>query len=78
MTSSLHIHRVETRPYKSFPFSDIEQWCFVCRKRVRFVQTMHVPTDPMSYYGPHWTVECPRGHVDGDLFPGWVREGGEA
>jgi hypothetical protein len=69
---SLHIHRVETRPYKDFPMG--EKWCFVCRKRVEFIQTMHVPIDPMSYYGPHWSVRCPKGHHDGDIFPGYVRE----
>jgi hypothetical protein len=53
------------------------RWCFVCRKRVRFTLTVHTPTDPMSYYGPHATIECERGHTDGDCFPGTWREWGE-
>lgn len=53
------------------------RWCFVCRKRGLFTLTVHTPDDPMSYYGPHATVECGRGHIDGDCFPGTWREGGE-
>lgn len=49
-----------------------ERWCFVCRQRVEFTDTCTAYTEP-SYYDPWWTRKCPRGHVDGDLFPGWSR-----
>lgn len=71
---SVHVPRVETKPYKDFPYGDGPRWCFVCRKRVPFTQTTHVPVDPMNYYGPHWTVQCPKGHVDGDCFPSTIRD----
>lgn len=52
-----------------------ERWCFVCRKRLEFVFQVHTPVDEMSYYGPSGSVRCkPRGHYDGDLFPGRFRE----
>ncbi len=70
---SIHIHRVPTRIVAAKPHGK-ERWCFVCRKRTRFTITTHVPNDPMSYYGPHWTVECAWRHIDGDLFPGRFRE----
>ena len=69
---SIHIHRVPTELWKSYPFG--ERWCFVCRKRRTFAKEIHRPTDPMSYYGPHVTVRGECGHVDGDLFPGSYRE----
>lgn len=50
------------------------RWCFSCRKRVGFVRTVHMPDDPMSYYGPHAEIRCEHGHFDGDLFPGRTRE----
>lgn len=72
---NLHILRVPTRIHKVEPYKSGEpRWCFVCRKRVPFTITKHVPIDPMSYYGPHWPVECPKGHNDGDCFPGTWRE----
>ena len=48
-------------------------WCFQCRARVEFETVIRAPDGP-SYYGPSPSVECPRGHVDGDLFPGRIRE----
>ena len=52
------------------------RWCFLCRKRVKFVLQVWRPVDKMSYYGPHASVHCqPQGHLDGDLFPGRYREG---
>ena len=72
----VHILRVPTRIYSQRP--DGVRWCFYCRKRVEFTLTVHTPTDPMSYYGPHSTVECENGHADGDCFPGTYREAGDA
>jgi hypothetical protein len=69
---SVHVHRVSTRVYAKR--DDGIRWCFYCRKRVKFIRRVHVPTDPMSYYGPHVTLKCERGHEDGDLFPGRWRE----
>lgn len=69
---SIHILRVPTHIHhrKSLGY----RWCFRCRKRRLFVQFTHVPDDPMSYYGAHYTVSCLSGHDDGDLFPGRYRE----
>jgi hypothetical protein len=72
---SLHVLRVPTRIASSVDVG--RRWCFVCRKRVTFTQTVHVPTDPLSYYGPHSTLKCERGHFDGDCFPGTYREGAD-
>jgi hypothetical protein len=72
---SIHVHRVPTRVISTR--GDGVRWCFYCRKRVTFTLTVHVPTDPMSYYGPHADIKCERGHVDGDLFPGRWREWSE-
>lgn len=72
-----HILRVPTRVH-SIQRCDTDRWCYVCRKRRQFTFTVHVPVDPMSYYGPHLTFECSEGHVDGDCFPGTWREGGDA
>jgi hypothetical protein len=36
--------------------------------------TIHAPDDPVSYYGPHASIECEHGHSDGDIFPGRIRE----
>jgi hypothetical protein len=69
---SLHILRVPTRVVSQRP--DGERWCFQCRKRVPFTLTIHTPVDVGSYYGPHASIECERGHDDGDLFPGRSRE----
>lgn len=71
----IHIHRVPTRVHSQHDHG--VHWCFRCRKRIPFTRTVHTPTDPMSYYGPHVTVECERGHDNGDLFPGWIREWSE-
>ena len=51
-----------------------ERWCFRCRKRRTFEDVCERETG-MSYYDPWWTRTCSQGHVDGDLFPGWSREG---
>jgi hypothetical protein len=73
---SVHILRVPTRVVSQRELTD--RWCFVCRKFVTFTLTVHAPLDPASYYGPHATIECERGHTDGDCFPGTQREwGGE-
>jgi hypothetical protein len=53
-----------------------DKWCFVCRKRVEFTKTVKADAQP-SYYDPWVTITCPRGHQDGDLFPGWTREWGD-
>ena len=53
-----------------------ERWCFVCRKRVDFTDRLTGDAEP-SYYEPVWTRECPRGHSDGDLFPGYERTWGD-
>lgn len=55
---------------------DGERWCFVCRQRRRFDFVVHAPTEP-SYYGPSPSIVDERGHVDGDLFPGRIREWGD-
>ena len=49
------------------------RWCFVCRKRVEFTDTLKADAQP-SYYDPFWVRKCQSGHADGDLFPGWYRE----
>jgi hypothetical protein len=41
---SLHVLRVPTRIASSVDVG--RRWCFVCRKRVTFTQTVHVPTGP--------------------------------
>ena len=74
-TGSLHVLRVPTRIVSER--DDGVRWCFYCRARVRFIHRVHTPTDPMSYYGPHASIECERGHHDGDCFPGTTREWSE-
>lgn len=77
MTAALiHVLRVPTHVHTQRPNGET-RWCFRCRKRSPFTLTVHVPDDPTSYYGPHCTVECERGHVDGDCFPGTFRESDE-
>jgi hypothetical protein len=73
---TVHVLRVATRVASVVP-DGAPRWCFYCRKRVQFTRTIHVPTDPMSYYGPHASIDCERGHYDGDCFPGTVREWSE-
>jgi hypothetical protein len=68
---TIHILHVPTHVHSER--SDGTRWCFYCRRRVEFTLRIHVPDDPMSYYGPHATLCCPAGHTDGDLFPGWER-----
>ena len=50
-----------------------ERWCFKCRKRTEFMHKVMAPVEP-SYYGPHPTIECANGHVDGDCGFGSYRE----
>lgn len=54
------------------------KWCFRCRSRREFVKGVEVPTTEEGWYwGPTLRVECTSpecGAVDGDLFPGQVRE----
>lgn len=51
-----------------------ERWCFVCRKRVPFTLTVMREVE-ISYYEPNPGIYCtPRGHLDGDCFPGTARE----
>jgi hypothetical protein len=52
---------------------DGERWCFVCRKRRLFDFVVMAPTEP-SYYGPYPLIVGECRHVDGDLFPGRIRE----
>jgi hypothetical protein len=60
--------------YKVLAARDLgEKWCFACRRRVRFTLRIMAPVDVWSWYEPHPTVKCERGHFDGDLFPGYVR-----
>ena len=70
MTS--HILVVPEREVSRKP--DGVRWCFFCRLRVEFLLFVFTPVDEMSYYGPRAQVECHRGHVDGDCFPGTERE----
>jgi hypothetical protein len=70
---TLHIHRVPTHVVSRRTLPG-QRWCFVCRKRVDFTMTIHAPDDPVSYYGPHASIECEHGHSDGDIFPGRIRE----
>lgn len=70
--TALHILRVPTHVISEKSLG--ERWCFYCRKRIEFVLRVHLPDDPMSYYGPHASIKCEQGHHDGDLFPGRTRE----
>jgi hypothetical protein len=72
---TLHILHVPTHVVEER--DDGERWCFYCRKRVPFTLRIHQPDDPMSYYGPHGSIKCPSGHLDGDCFPGTYREWGD-
>jgi hypothetical protein len=50
------------------------RWCFSCRKRVEFERIVKVPAG-ISYYGPSVEITCSAcGTIDGDLFPGRIRE----
>lgn len=69
--TTLHICREEMREVHR---EDIgRRFCFYCRKHVEFMYVVTAPVR-LSYYGPNPSIQCPRGHVDGDLFPGRVRE----
>lgn len=69
---TLHILRVPT--HVTFERDDGSRWCFYCRKHVGFIYRVHTPDDPMSYYGPHPSLTCEHGHLDGDCFPGTWHE----
>jgi hypothetical protein len=71
----IHVLRVPTRVVSERDLG--ARWCFHCRKRLKFILRVHVPTDEMSYYGAHSSVSCERGHLNGDCFPGRIREGGD-
>jgi hypothetical protein len=75
VSALVHVLRDAARIKSVEVFSE-PRWCFICRKRVHFSMSITEPP-PMSYYGPTATVSCPRGHVDGDCFPGTYREWGE-
>lgn len=45
------------------------RWCFKCRKRLRQLAVLMVPTEP-SYYDPHWEVQCAGCGEDHVRFPG--------
>lgn len=74
--TGIHILRIPMKLIRSR--DDGERWCFVCRKRVRFLYEIHAPIDPMSWYGPNPSIKCEHGHLDGDCFPGREREWSEA
>lgn len=55
------------------------KWCFVCRKRVQFWQILKMASfedlvASMGFYSHSRSMECERGHVNGDMFPGTWRE----
>jgi hypothetical protein len=50
------------------------RWCFECRRRVEFYFVVTDVIEQPSYYDPSCSIECERGHYDGDLFPGRFRE----
>ncbi len=51
-----------------------ERWCFICRGRRPFELVLVVEPFP-SYYAPSPSIRCADcGSVDGDLFPGRIRE----
>lgn len=45
------------------------RWCFRCRRRLRQLAVLMVPTEP-SYYEPHWEVRCAGCGEDHVRFPG--------
>ena len=64
------MHEVTRKPHGD------QRWCFQCRDRVPFEFIVTAPVGP-SYYEPNPSIECgPRGHIDGDMFPGRWREWG--
>lgn len=53
---------------------DGERWCFQCRARVPFQFVVTRDVEP-SYYEPNPSIRCaPKGHYDGDVGFGAVRE----
>jgi hypothetical protein len=63
-----------TRMKEASRVSEGIRWCFSCRKRVEFDRIIKVPAG-ISYYGPSVEITCSVcGTIDGDLFPGRVRE----
>lgn len=60
-------------PRKTLREDDLgEKWCFRCRTRRRFTEKLTAEIEP-SYYDPIPEISCSEGHVNGDLFPGWIR-----
>lgn len=75
--STLHI--CWTEPHEEvFREPDGERWCFTCRKRRDFEHVCMAPVG-MSWYGPYQQIECTVCKtVDGDCFPGTMREWSDA
>lgn len=66
--SAVHVCRgPEMREYRREVWQ--VRWCFRCRRRLRHVAVLMVPTEP-SYYGPHWEVRCAGCGGDHVRFPG--------
>ena len=61
----LHILRVPTEVRRTVKGS--LRWCFRCHKHSTGTFSQHVPTDPMSYYDPHWSYRCDNCRQDGRL-----------
>ncbi len=77
MGIDMTLHILHTPMRRFVEHYDSERWCFVCRKRRVFIDVVSVPTDLDSYYPPSRHIECIKGHVDGDCFPGRTREWGD-
>jgi hypothetical protein len=64
--------RTETTPPK---------WCFYCRTRVPFVDTLNTyskDSPNWGWYEPTWQRRCSNCRaIDGDLFPGYERNWGD-
>ena len=73
--NALHVLRVPTSVTHQEPGR--ARWCFNCRTRNVGTYSLHVPTDPMSYYGPHWSYTCDNCGEDGRLGfgDGWLDGG---
>lgn len=68
MRDFIHVLRTPMHEHKRDPQG--EKWCFQCRKRLPHDAVLMVCDDPMSYYGPHWALECSRCRQDHTHFPG--------
>lgn len=67
-TPTIHVHWTPMKEVRREVW-DV-RWCFRCRKRLRQLAVLMVPTDPMSYYGPDWHVQCAGCGEDHVRFPG--------